>query len=138
MEADRASLDRLKKVPLFAGCTDEGLQKILSVAADFEVQPGHVLVERGQPGAGLFVIDEGTVVVELPHRKIELGEGEFFGELALLDSSGAHKARVHADTAVHGIAISRDAFEELLHSHPEVTFGMLQALARRLGDSATI
>lgn len=137
MPAEQASVDRLRKVPLFAGCDDETLQRIRELAAEFEVERGHVLTERGQPGTGLFIVEDGRVVVELPHKQIELGEGEFFGELALLDESAGHRARVAAAEHVRGLAIRRDDFEEMLRSHPEIAFEMLKALARRLG-AATI
>jgi CRP-like cAMP-binding protein len=125
-------ISKLRAVPLFAGLEDEALAQILEHATDFEASPGHVLVQPNQPGAGLFVIEEGSVTVELKDRKIELGEGEFFGELALLDEDAVHGGRVCAATPLRALAISRDQFDELLENQPSIAKSMLRVLARRL------
>lgn len=135
MSAEQASVAGLRNVPLFAGCDDETLQKIHDLSTEFEVERGHVLTERGQPGAGLFIVEDGRVTVELPNKRIDLGAGEFFGELALLDESAGHRARVSAAEHVRGLAIRRDDFEPLLRTHPEIAFEMLKVLARRLGTA---
>jgi CRP-like cAMP-binding protein len=83
------------------------------------------------PGTGLFVIEEGEVVVDLTSRRVELGPGEFVGELALLTDS-AHTGRAIARTRVKAVALDRDEFSELLHSEPSMALAMLSTLARRL------
>ncbi|MGH3116868.1 MAG: Crp/Fnr family transcriptional regulator [Gaiellales bacterium] len=128
-------ISKLRAVPLFAGLRDETLAQILEHATDFEAAPGHVLVQPNQPGAGLFVIEEGSVTVELKARKIELGAGEFFGELALLDENAVHGGRVCAATPLRALAISRDQFDELLANEPSIAKSMLRVLARRLSGS---
>lgn len=123
---------RLQAVPLFAEVDEPHLGRIAEAAMPFEVEAGHVLAERGQPGSGMFVILEGSVVVEVPNvPPISLGEGEFFGELSLLTDT-ARSARVRAATAVRGIAIERRTFHELIHDEPRIALGMLPELARRL------
>jgi voltage-gated potassium channel len=98
---------RLRSVPLFADLSDASLQLVLDRATEFECPSGLVLVAPGQPGSGLFVIEEGSVVVELRDRKIELSEGQFFGELALLLEDFTHSARVRTITHVRAVAIDR-------------------------------
>ena len=127
-------LSKLRTVPLFSECSDETLRKILEIATEFEAAKGHVLVERNQPGAGLFVIEEGTIEVQLPHRKIELGGGEFVGELSLLDERHLHTARVCATSRVKALAIARDDFLALLDSDPHMAKSMLRVVAARLSD----
>lgn len=123
---------RLKAVPLFAEVDEGHLGRIAEVALPFEVGAGHVLTERGQPGSGMFVILQGSVVVEVPNSDpVTLGEGEFFGELSLLTDT-TRSARVRATTPVRGIAIERRTFHELLHDEPRIALGMLAELARRL------
>jgi CRP-like cAMP-binding protein len=131
-------LDKLRSIPLFAELSDDALERILECAADFDAAPGHVLVESNQPGAGLFVIEDGTVEVELPHRRVQLGPGEFFGELALLDQAAMHVARVHALSRVRCLAIRRDDFERLLEAEPRFAISMLKILARRLAAAARV
>jgi CRP-like cAMP-binding protein len=125
-------LQKLRAVPLFAECSQQTLERILEVATEFEAEHGHVLVERGRPGTGLFIIEEGTVSVALPGRTVELGPGEFFGELALLDERAVRTARVSVAARVRGLALYRDDFEDLLAADPKLAVVMLKVLARRL------
>jgi CRP-like cAMP-binding protein len=125
-------MDSLRSIPLFAELPDQALQQVLDCATEFEAEKGHVLIQRDQPGSGLFVIEDGTCVVELSDRRIELGPGEFVGELALLDDSITHIARVAAATPVRCLAIRRDDFDNLLSSQPQLAVSMLKVLARRL------
>ena len=115
---------------------DSALQLCAELATEFEVQAGHVLAEHGQPGSGMFLITEGTVVVQLPTGPVELGPGEFFGELALLADVG-RIARVRASTPVKGLAIGRKEFSELLDREPRVAVAMLPVLAQRLAEAET-
>jgi voltage-gated potassium channel len=122
----------LRNVPVFSELSDDALAHIVDVATEFEAEPGHILVQPNQPGTGLFVIEEGTVVVELPGKTSELGPGEFFGELALLHEDTGHTARVHVGTHLKALAIRRDDFEELLESQPRLAINMLKTVAGRL------
>jgi CRP-like cAMP-binding protein len=87
-------------------------------------------------GSGLFVIEDGTVLVELPNRKAELGAGECFGELALLTPEAVRTARVRAKTPVRVLAISRYDFRSLLESEPKLALSMLETLASRLAHAS--
>jgi len=127
---------RLREIPLFVGLDETALAAIADVATEFEAAAGHVLVERGQEGTGMFVLEEGTVAVELPGgRSLERGPGEFFGELALL-GGGPRTARVHAVSPVRCLAIGRSDFAELLEREPRIAVAMLPVLARRLVDAS--
>lgn len=129
-------LERLRQVPLFADLGERSLKLLLERTNEFEVAAGHVLVERNQPGTGLFIVEEGTVEVETSDRTIELGPGEFFGELALLYDGALHSARVRAAGPVRCLAIHRDDFETMLTSEPKMALSMLRVLARRLAAAA--
>lgn len=129
------SLESLRSVPLFESLSDAALQRILERSNEFDAQPGHVLVAPNQPGTGLFVIEEGTVTVDIRGREIELGPGEFFGELALLDEGAVHSGRVCAATDLKCIAIRREDFAELMDSEPQMVRTMLKVLARRLASA---
>ncbi len=131
MSADER-LARLRGVPIFAGLGDDVLQRILGASTELDVPAGQVLARAHDPGAGMFVLEEGTVVVEAPGRTIELGPGEFFGELSLLVPESTRVARVRAKTQVRCVAINRLDFEELLEDEPRVALAMLPVVARRL------
>ena len=71
----------VRKVPMFAELDDDEMTWVADLATEFEVPAGFVLLERGQPASGMFIITDGTVTVELPQGPVELGPGEFVGEL---------------------------------------------------------
>jgi CRP-like cAMP-binding protein len=128
--------DTLRRVPLFSALSDSALKHVASVANEFECPPSYVLTERGQPGLGLFIIEEGTVSVHLPSGgHLERGPGDFVGELALLTDT-TRTARVTCTSPVRGLAISRIDFEELLVREPTIGLHMLSELARRLTEEA--
>jgi len=125
-------IDTLKRIPIFEGIDDDGLDVIARLATDFTAPPGQVLAEVGQPGTGLFVIEEGVVEVDLADGSaVELGPGEFFGEVALLTDS-PRNARVRARTEVRCLAIERHVFTLLLDAQPTIAAKMLPVVARRL------
>ncbi len=129
------TLEMVRNIPMFAELDDDELTWVADLAAEFEVPAGSVLLEHGQPGSGMVIITEGTVIVELPQGPVELGPGEFAGELPLLAVGITRIARVRAKTPVKGLAISRIAFQELLEREPRVALRMLPVLARRLAEA---
>lgn len=125
-------IETLRGIPLFAELDDDGLEVVATLATEFHAPAGQVLAERGQPGSGLFIIEEGTVEVAMPDGvSVELGPGEFFGEVALLTDS-PRNARVRARTDVRCLAISRHVFTLLLDAQPSIAATMLPIVARRL------
>ena len=127
-------LINLRAIPIFAELDDDGLRRILECATEFEAPAGHVLAEAKMAGAGLFVIEEGSVVVDVPGHPYEMGRGEFFGELSLLTPNAVRAARVRAKTRTRCLAISRHDFERTLVAEPRLAISMLRALAQRIVD----
>jgi CRP-like cAMP-binding protein len=126
------STAKLREIPLFAGLSDDALARIAGLLTEIEYPAGTVLAVADDPGAGMFVIEEGSVVVEARGRRIELGPGEFFGELSLLVPESTRVARVRAQTLVRCLALSRMDFEDLLEDEPRIAVSMLPVVARRL------
>jgi CRP-like cAMP-binding protein len=129
-----SSLARLREIPLFSELSDEALGSLAQIASEVDVPAGQVMVKPYDPGLGMFVVEEGKVVVELDDREVKLGPGDFFGELALLIPEGTRAARVRALTDVRCLAIARHDFEALLENEPGISVAMLPVLARRLSD----
>lgn len=128
-------LARFRQNPVLAEVGEDVLERMLATSSELECPAGQVLIRAHDPGAGMFVLEEGTVVVEAPGgRTIELGPGEFFGELSLLVPESTRVARVRAKTPVRCVAIDRAAFEELLENEPSLALAMLRVTARRLWD----
>jgi len=129
-----ASADLLRRSSLFASFDDEALERLAAPFSEVELPANQVLIEPRQPGAGLFVICEGTVVVEAPGVEHELGEGEVVGEISLIEEDGLRRARVVAKTPVRCLALSRADFEQMLESEPELAGAMRDLAQQRLAD----
>jgi CRP-like cAMP-binding protein len=128
------SIDRLRDIPLFAGLDESALGLVADLTTEFTVPTGHVIVERGYPGLGMFILESGRVAVELRDgRRAELGPGDFFGELSLL-TDRERTARVHALTEVICLALSREDFGRLIEAEPQIAAVMLPVVAGRLAD----
>jgi CRP-like cAMP-binding protein len=117
--------ERLGALPLFADLDDAQLERLAAATTEFEAPAGRTLIERGQAGAGMFVLEQGTILVEAPEGERELGPGTAFGERALVGGDGLRSARVRAKTDVSCLAIARSAIDEVVRANP--------ALAERLG-----
>lgn len=129
------NVDELRSLPPLAGMSPDGLARVAAVAADLEADEGQVLALQDDPGSGMYLIREGTVAVELRSGSLELGPGDFFGELALLVEDGARVARVRATSPVRCISIPREDFLALVESEPSFALSLLRELARRLAEA---
>jgi CRP-like cAMP-binding protein len=118
--------DRLRALPIFEGVDDAQLERLAAATSEFEAPAGQALIERGKPGSGMFVLEEGQAVVEAPEGKRHIGPGDIFGERALLGEDIERTARVRAETDVRCLAISRLEIERLLADDPR--------FAERLGQ----
>jgi len=112
--------DRLRAAPLFADLDDEHLERLAAATSEFQAPAGQALIERGRPGSGLLVLEEGEAIVEAPEGRRELGPGDVFGERALLGEGVARTARVRAQTDVRCLAIARPELEQLLADLPQL------------------
>ncbi len=131
--SDTDDLARLRVLPLFAGLDDDTLRRIHGLVAEIDVPAGQTFVQAGDAASGMFVIEEGSVIVEgRGHVEIELGPGEFVGELALLVPDSVRSARVRAVTDVRCLAIGAGDFMQLLDDEPRIALAMLPVVAERL------
>ncbi len=129
------NVDELRVLPPFGALSGNGLAHVADCAAEVEAEAGRVLALPDDPGSGMYVIRDGTVAVELRSATIELGPGDFFGELALLVEEGARVARVRATSPLRCISIPREDFEFLVESEPGFALHLLRELARRLVEA---
>jgi CRP-like cAMP-binding protein len=120
--------DRLRSIPLFADLDENSLSRLAAAASEVEAPAGRALIERGRPGAGLFVLEHGQVTVEAPEGVRELGPGEVFGERSLLGDNIHRTARVRAKTNVRCLVIGRADLEQLLDENPRLVY-LLRGLA---------
>jgi NTE family protein len=121
--------DRLRALPLFAELNDDQLDRLAAETSEFTASAGQPLIQRGAPGSGLFVLEEGRAVVEAPEGERELAAGDVFGERALVGADGERTARVRALTDVRCLAIGRAAVERLLAEDASVAEKLRQVSA---------
>ena len=135
---NRAWTEQLRGLSPLDGISEAGLERVAACAAEVTREAGQVLALPDDPGQGMYVIREGTVAVELRSGTIELGPGDFFGELALLVEDGTRVARVRATTAVRCVSIPRDDFLSLVETEPAFAVHLLRELARRLVEARAV
>ena len=125
-------LDLLHQVPLFERLGNAELRLLGQMADEVDVPAGRVLMREGDLGSQMFVIAEGRVAVERDGKAIsELGNGDWFGEMALL-SEGPRSATATATEASHLFVIAHREFHSLMDSMPTVRGAVLACVADRL------
>jgi CRP-like cAMP-binding protein len=129
-------VEALRRVPLFSRLGDDELQCVAEAVNEVEIPAQQLLVQPGTAGTGMFFICDGTAVVETKRDEIELGPGQFFGELALISEDATRTARVRAKTDLRCLALDRASFRELVSEHPEVAASLLEIALGRLAEDA--
>jgi CRP/FNR family transcriptional regulator, cyclic AMP receptor protein len=125
-------IERLERVPLFAGCSRRQLKAIARITDVFDAPPGTVLTRSGDPGNEFFLIVEGSARVEVSAKKTSrLRAGDFFGEMSLLDGE-PRSATVVAETLIRLLVINRKNFTRLLVDVPGMMQNLLVVLSRRV------
>jgi CPA1 family monovalent cation:H+ antiporter len=71
-------------VPLFANLSEDALARIVRRLRPRLSLPEELIVRKGERGESMFFIASGAVRIKIPAGDIELGSGDFFGELALI------------------------------------------------------
>jgi CRP-like cAMP-binding protein len=133
-----AHVEALRQVPLLSGLSDGELEGIAGAASEVEFPAGQVLVQPGATGTGMFFITEGTAVVNTRREQVELGPGQFFGELALISSEATRTARVRAKTRLRCLALDRASFRALVADYPDVAAALLEVALGRLAENAGV
>ena len=80
--------NRIKSIPLFADVSDEELSQIATFAQEISVEAGRDLVREGDFSYELMAIEDGEAEVTRHGEHVaDLGPGDFFGELGLLEKT---------------------------------------------------
>ena len=122
----------LKAVPLFAACDDKQLDFIATQVDEVDFEGGRDLCREGSSGGEFFVILSGTAGVRRQGRHLrELGPGDFFGEIALLDG-GPRTATVTALSPMKCLVLSRGQFQNVVRQNALIAVSVLETLGERL------
>jgi CRP/FNR family cyclic AMP-dependent transcriptional regulator len=128
-------LGHLAEVPLFSACTRKDLEKIARASDEVEVSAGRKLVEEGHLGHEFFLILEGKATVSRGGTAVaEVGPGQYFGELALLDK-GPRTATVVADSDMRLLVLGQREFLGVLDDVPGLSYKILRIMAHRLREA---
>ena len=77
--------ERLKSIPLFQSVSDEELSEIAPFAEETQVEEGKELVREGDFSYQFMAIEQGEAEVTRGEHVADLGPGDFFGEMGLLE-----------------------------------------------------
>jgi CRP-like cAMP-binding protein len=131
----------LARVPLFASLSRRHLKRVSALAELRRYKHGAEIVRAGTKGNAFFILLDGSAEVVTPSgHSLGLHEGDYFGELALLDGA-LRAATVTATTAVAAARIERTAFLQLLKEEPTIWAGLahgLVAIVRDLQDAQEV
>lgn len=106
---------------------DDDLHKLEAAGTEISFGSGQLLIERGTPGTGLYVVLKGQIVVETTDGPLELGPGSVVGERALFAEDGLRQARVRALTNGVVVAVARAEIDRLCAEDPEFAERLAQA-----------
>ncbi len=126
--------------PLFEGFSQEELVAVIRGLRLLTFAPGDILVAEGGPGDSLFILASGSVKAFVRNPKgqyvkvNELGEGAFFGEIAVLTGK-PRTATITAASPCEVLELDRAALDAITASHPRVREILKQFHEQRAQDT---
>jgi CRP-like cAMP-binding protein len=125
-------LSTLQGVGVFSGLSKKELERLSSWTDELSVREGEELVTEGRFAHEFFVIEDGVAEVRQGGERIaELGPGDFFGEIALLETE-RRTASVVATTPMTVIVMFGRDFKQMEREMPAVADRIRAAIRARL------
>ncbi|HEU4766368.1 MAG TPA: DUF1003 domain-containing protein [Pyrinomonadaceae bacterium] len=131
------TLEALRSVPLFASLDDEAATELRNLLSEKVVPQNTRLFNQGDSGDAMYLIESGRVRISIRDADkheltlAELAQGDFFGEMAIIDGrQRSADARVLEDARL--AILSRADFLRFVRTKPDVALEMLAALTDRL------
>lgn len=129
-----ATMDALVRVPLFRNLNGRSLARLEKFVRSRTFEPGDTVFAEGEEGVGFFLITAGRVELTRSGTALsQLGPGEFFGEMALLDGR-RRSATVTATEPTETLALMRQDFLAELRQNPDLAIEMLEVLSQRVRE----
>ncbi|NJN05587.1 MAG: cyclic nucleotide-binding domain-containing protein [Rhodobacteraceae bacterium] len=132
-------MNGLQQTKLFTGLLSAELRMLEQTSHLLRFQPGDVIFKEGDRGDGLYIVDEGAVQIsvvvgENQRRQLALiGPGDFFGEMAVLESEPRSASAIATQPSVVRFIPSEEMFKVLEHA-PKVAVSLLREVSQRLRD----
>jgi voltage-gated potassium channel len=111
--------DSVSKVPFFASLGPAAIADVTHVLRTMDLPARTMIVRKGQPGDCMYFIASGEVEVDLPGKKVSLGEGDFFGEMALLGNR-QRSANISTTQLSRLLVLDLVDFHVLMARHPDL------------------
>jgi CRP-like cAMP-binding protein len=128
----RASVEMLKKVPLFADLDARELEQIAGSMRERRFEAGNTVTQEGAGGAGFFVVESGEADVSVEGEpRGTIGPGDYFGEIALLTGSD-RTATIVASSDMLCYGMTPWDFRPLVESNSGIAWKLLTAMAEKL------
>ena len=124
---------RLAAIPLFAGLSRREREQVARWADEIDEPAGYHLVDQGTFAHEFFVLIDGTVEVRKDDQHLtDLGPGDFFGEIALVEQE-RRTATVTATEPVRAIVMHSREFGAMRDEMPAVAARIEAAIRERMG-----
>ena len=127
--------ESLGKVPFFAALGPATLADVTNMLRRIDMRGRTTVIRRGQAGDCMYFIAAGEVEVELPGKRVPLGVGAFFGELALLGNN-VRTANVVTTRSTTLLVLDLIDFRALMARHPELAKAIDEEARRRAAENA--
>jgi voltage-gated potassium channel len=126
------TLGMVARVPLFAGLNAGDIADIMRLLRAHQIEAGAVIARRGEPAHSMYFIAAGEVEIELKDKRVRLGAGQFFGEIAALRRA-RRSATATAVTRTSLLALDAHDLHALMDREPRVAERIREVVRHRLG-----
>ena len=109
----------ITRLDFFAGLDPQHLARVQRLLRPRFMVPNELIVRKGERGDTVFFIASGAAEVILPGRRIPLGSGDVFGEMALITGE-PRQADVRAQTYCRLLVLRKADFDRFMRDNPEV------------------
>jgi voltage-gated potassium channel len=121
--------ESVSKVPFFAALGPAAIADVTHMLRTMDLPARTMIIRKGQAGDCMYFIANGEVEVDLPGKKVVLGEGAFFGEMALLGNN-LRSANITTTRISKLLVLDLVDFRLLMARHPDLA-ETIDAEARR-------
>ena len=111
--------ESVSKVPFFAALGPAAIADVTHMLRTMDLPARTVIIRKGQAGDCMYFIASGEVEVDLPGKKVRLGEGAFFGEMALLGNN-LRSANITTTRVSRLLVLDLVDFRLLMARHPDL------------------
>jgi voltage-gated potassium channel len=119
------------RVPLFSELDAGEIGDIMRLLRAQQVEPGGLIARRGDVADSMYFVAEGEVEIELPHERVRLGVGHFFGEIAVLRRA-RRSANVTAVSRTSLLVLDAHEFHALMDRDPRLSKRVQDVVRSRL------